>query len=180
MWSPAPGDDRIVAYLRMESGTPPATGTIRKALRRRLPNYMIPQHMVPIDVIPMTANGKVDRRNLPAPDIAGQATKNVVAPKNATEEFLVELWARILGVPTVSVEDNFFNAGGQSLLAVQMIGEIEKKFGIRLKARTVILETLGGIAAVVADGTDVEDAEDEAPAPAREPKKGLLSRLFNR
>lgn len=176
-WSPTPGDVRIVAYLKTASGQPPATGAIRKGLRQRLPNYMIPQHFVSIDEIPQTGSGKVDRKALPEPDIAGQTGPTVVAPATETEAFLVELWKQILSAPHVSTHENFFTMGGQSLMAVQMIGEIEKKYGVRLKPRTVILETLAGIGAMLDSGAGEELEPEAVPVT---PRKGILSRLFGR
>jgi len=117
-----PGDRRLVAYV-VPRPSPNSIDTLsledlRGALRQRLPEYMVPAAFVVLDALPLTANGKLDRRALPAPDAAARGP--VVAPRTATEEAIAAAWREVLGLPAVGVEDSFFDLGGHSLLIVQV------------------------------------------------------------
>ncbi|WP_406353992.1 amino acid adenylation domain-containing protein [Streptomyces sp. NBC_00658] len=115
-----PGDRRIVAYLTGERA--PSVGELRTALGERLPDHMIPAAYVVLDALPLSPNGKVDRKALPAPDRSGGTSTAYVAPGNPQEERLVALWQRVLGVDRVGVRDNFFEIGGDSMHAVRIVG----------------------------------------------------------
>jgi len=101
-----PGLKQIVAYLVGGAETKAQTEELREALRRRLPEYMVPAAFVMLESLPLTPHGKLDRRALPAPDRSSGQT--YVAPRNKTEEDLARIWAEVLGLPKVGVEDNFF------------------------------------------------------------------------
>jgi amino acid adenylation domain-containing protein len=118
-----PGDRRLVAYV---AGAVPSAD-LRQHLRGQLPEYMVPSVLELLDELPLTANGKIDRRALPAP--GRSAPPGLVAPRTPVEEILVEIWREVLGVESVGVEDNFFERGGHSLLAVSLMFQIEKRFG---------------------------------------------------
>ncbi|MEV6166584.1 AMP-binding protein, partial [Streptomyces sp. NPDC052052] len=97
---------------------------LRAFLAERLPAYMLPATLVPLDELPLNANGKVDRRALPAPDAGGAADDGYVAPRTVAEERIAEVWAQVLGLERVGVEDGFFEIGGHSIRAVALVGAL--------------------------------------------------------
>lgn len=106
---------------------------IRKFLQQRVPEYMVPTAIVLIDAVPMTSQGKLDKRALPAPPNARPDwSGDYIAPRNEEEEVIAEAWERLLGVTPVGVTDNFFRLGGHSMLAVRMVSEVERRTGRRL------------------------------------------------
>jgi acyl carrier protein len=114
---------------------------LREFLRARLPQYMIPSDFIMLDSLPLSPNGKVDRNALPAPSqLKPVLDKSFVAPRNPTEEILAEIWARTLGVERAGINDHFFESGGDSLLAAQLIVRIREEFQIELPMR-LIFET---------------------------------------
>ena len=132
-----PGDKRLVAYVVPQSEQP-HDSDLRSFLAERLPNYMVPSAFVFLDAMPLTPNGKVDRRVLPAPNQSHiKLETNFIPPSNPTEEILVTIWANVLSLKQVGIHDNFFELGGHSLLALRLFSEIEKVFG-----RTFPLATL--------------------------------------
>ena len=125
-----PGDKRLVGYV---TGTAdPAT--VRAALAERLPAYMVPAAVVVIDALPLTVNGKLDKRALPAPDY--QDGDRYRAPATLTEEILAGIYAQVLGVERVGVDDSFFDLGGDSLSAMRVIAAINKSIdaGVAVRA----------------------------------------------
>ncbi|MFE7468354.1 amino acid adenylation domain-containing protein, partial [Streptomyces sp. NPDC057499] len=148
-----PGDKRLVAYLTAEEGTTAATGDVQRQMSGLLPDYMVPSAFVVLDEIPLTVNGKVDRRALPAPQFDNEPTGR--APRNAKEEVLCGLFAEILGLPSVTIDDHFFNLGGHSLLATRLVGRIRTALGAELSVATLfenpivatLVEKLDGAAA---------------------------------
>jgi len=126
-----PGDRRLIAYLVTNEEIP--IGDLRAYLRTKLPDYMIPSAFVRLDAMPLTANGKVDRKALPKPDDPSSRTRsNYVAPRAELERSLVKIWQQLLRVETVGVEDNFFDLGGHSLLLVRMVQEIQNTLGVEV------------------------------------------------
>ena len=148
-----PGDKRLVAYVCPREGATCDPQALRKALRDAVPDYMVPAAIVPILDFPLTPNGKVDRRALPAPDIepeheGGQA----IEPRNRLELQLVAIWEQVLGITPIGVRDNFFALGGYSLLALRMFSAIERTFGKRLPMAVLFqAPTIEELAAVLAD-----------------------------
>ncbi|MGL4883236.1 MAG: thioesterase domain-containing protein, partial [Waterburya sp.] len=140
-----PGDKRLVAYIVAENNAP-TVKELRQFLELTLPQYMIPSHFVILDQFPLTPNGKIDRRALPAPEIE-TSTENFIAPRNELEQKLALIWQEILNLEAISVQDNFFELGGHSLLAVQLFDKIEKTFERKLPLATLFqaptIETLG-------------------------------------
>ena len=113
-----PEDKRIVGYL-VGGGEVDQSG-IRESLREHLPEYMVPQHVIRLDAMPLTPNGKIDRKGLPAPDAIGSVSDSVyVAPENDLETKIVGVWQAVLGLDRVGTQDNFFDLGGHSLLVVK-------------------------------------------------------------
>jgi thioesterase domain-containing protein len=127
-----PGDKRLVGYV---TGTAdPAR--LRAALAERLPGYMVPAAVVVIDALPLTPNGKLDTRALPAPEY--QDAEHYRAPASAVEEVLAGIYAQVLGLERVGVEDSFFELGGNSLLAMRAIAAINKSLDAHLAVRTLL------------------------------------------
>ncbi len=109
---------------------------LRAFLKDRLPDYMVPAAFVLLDAFPLTANGKVDRRRLPAPEETGDRGRPAVAARNATEATLLEIWKSLLGVERIGIDDDFFALGGHSLLATQAVSRVRTAFGRELPLRT--------------------------------------------
>ncbi|SFL14028.1 non-ribosomal peptide synthetase [Lysobacter sp. cf310] len=128
-----PGDKRLVAYV---IGTADAA-ELRAHARQRLPEYMLPSAYVALAQYPLTPNGKVDRKALPAPDAEALETQAYVAPRNGEEETLARLWAEVLGLERVGIHDDFFELGGHSLLATQLITRVQKAFGGEIALRSL-------------------------------------------
>ena len=114
-------DGRLVSYVVGEPGD------LRPALKKTLPDYMVPNVFVPIDALPLTPNGKLDRKALPAPSFQRGIGTEAVAPATDTERLLAGIWRDVLGVDTLGVDDDFFDLGGHSLLATQVVARIRKE-----------------------------------------------------
>jgi amino acid adenylation domain-containing protein len=139
------GDRRLVAYLTTEPGVDLTQEEVRSDLQHRLPAYMIPSAVVFLKDLPLTANGKVDRQALPVPAMVPQSA--AAGPRDVLEEGLAEIWGRLLGLPSVEVQADFFDLGGHSLLAVRLLAEVEKAFGRHLPLSTLFESpTLEGLA----------------------------------
>ncbi|MEH2128463.1 amino acid adenylation domain-containing protein [Nostoc sp.] len=128
------GNQRLVAYLVAENA---ATDELRQYLRQQLPEYMIPNAFMFLAEIPLTPNGKVNRRALPTPDNTHLETSNFVAPRHPAEEVLAGIWTQVLGVNQVGIHDNFFELGGHSLLATQIISRIAKTLGVNIPLQSL-------------------------------------------
>ncbi|MCX2933579.1 amino acid adenylation domain-containing protein [Mycobacterium sp. CVI_P3] len=129
-----PGDKRLVGYVTgASSDLEPAA--VRAAMAQRLPEYMVPAAIMVIDALPLTVNGKLDRRALPAPEFADADTYR--APASAVEEILVGIYARTLGLSRVGVDDSFFDLGGDSLSAMRLIAAVNTGLNTHLSVRTL-------------------------------------------
>jgi amino acid adenylation domain-containing protein len=128
----APGDKRLVAYVVGSAGA----HALREHLRASLPEYMVPAAFVAVDALPLSPNGKVDRKALPAPERAAGGD-DFAAPRTPVEEVLAGVWAGLLNVGRVGVRDSFFALGGHSLLATRMASRVRAVFGIELPLREV-------------------------------------------
>ena len=115
---------------------PPEPGQLRDLLRDKLPEYMVPSAFVVLPRLPLTTNGKVDRRALPLPDRnRPELDQTYVAPRTPVEELLAALWAEALGVERVGIHDNFFARGGHSLLATRVLSRVQQACGVELPLR---------------------------------------------
>ncbi|HEY9699472.1 MAG TPA: amino acid adenylation domain-containing protein [Trichocoleus sp.] len=138
-------DRRLVAYVVLHEATL-STLAIQDFLRSTLPDYMVPSLVMVVDAIPLTPNGKIDRRALPIPTCQPTITP-IVAPQTSIETTLAEIWSPLLGVGSVSVHDNFFEAGGHSLLATQLISRIRDVLQIEIPLRCLFeTPTIAGLA----------------------------------
>jgi aryl carrier-like protein len=162
----APGDQRLVAYV-VPRGQAPTSAELKAHLSQTLPQYMVPAHFVSLEALPLTENGKVDRKALPAPE-RSVSEGAYVAPRTATEEILAGIWSEILGLERVGVEDNFFELGGHSLLAVSVI-ERMRQAGLHADVRALFTTpTLAALAAAVGDESGVVEVPPNRIPPACE------------
>ena len=129
-----PGAKRLVAYVVATAGAERNEKALREAVRRRLPDYMEPSVFVWMESLPLTANGKIDRAALPAPDAESSARDGeFVAPRTPVEESLVRIISEVLKLPRISACDDFFHLGGHSLLGAQVVARVRDQFGVELR-----------------------------------------------
>ncbi|HET6232766.1 MAG TPA: amino acid adenylation domain-containing protein, partial [Longimicrobiaceae bacterium] len=141
----APGDKRLVAYFT--SPEAPSAADLRAHLKARLPEYMVPPAFVHLPSLPLNANGKVDRRALPAPSSDATAAGEYVAPRNSTESVLAGIWAEVLRLERVGAEDDFFALGGHSLRATQVTSRAEEAFRVPVPVAALFeTPTVAGLA----------------------------------
>ncbi|WP_095047885.1 non-ribosomal peptide synthase/polyketide synthase [Pseudomonas sp. Irchel s3h9] len=146
-----PGQPRLVAYFTEQAGAEPlAVGELREHLLTQLPDYMVPAAFVRLEALPLTANGKVDRKALPKPDLAALPTREYVAPQGELETALAQIWSEVLQVGQVGRHDHFFELGGHSLLAMRMVSLIRQRLGVELALSDLFADAqLSAIAAVL-------------------------------
>ncbi|WP_442941967.1 amino acid adenylation domain-containing protein [Nostoc sp.] len=130
-----PGDKRLVAYVVPQVEQSPTVLELRQFLKAKLPEYMVPSAFVLLESLPLTSNGKVDRRALPTPELDSTLLEKYVAPRTPIEEMLALLWAQVLKLERVGIHDNFFEVGGHSLLATQLLSRIRTSFKVELALR---------------------------------------------
>ncbi|MDX7998148.1 amino acid adenylation domain-containing protein [Xenorhabdus sp. Reich] len=126
------GDKRLVAYLIPDKDCTPSISRLREQLSKHLADYMIPSAFVMMEAFPLSPNGKLDRKALPAPDHSAFTTNEYVAPEGETEEQLAAIWQALLGLDRISRYDNFFELGGHSLLVLQLQAQIKDTFDVEL------------------------------------------------
>ena len=127
------GVKQLVAYLVPKDGPVPSIAELRDFLKQKMPDFMVPSAFMFLTALPVTPNGKLDRKALPEPSLNLQvAEANFIAPRNPLEQQLAELWTEVLKLERIGIHDNFFALGGHSLLAVKAIAEINKRFATDL------------------------------------------------
>jgi amino acid adenylation domain-containing protein/non-ribosomal peptide synthase protein (TIGR01720 family) len=174
----APGDRRLVAYVAADAERGPLAEELRTRLRAVLPDYMVPSAFVFLDALPLTENGKVDRKALPQPDFSRPPTRAYVAPRNPGEETLATIWGAVLGVPQVGVHDHFFELGGDSILSIQVIARA-RAAGIRLTPRDLAQRpTIAELAAGLEPGRG-ESVAGSAPATGTAPLTPIQRWFFD-
>ncbi|MBB3037650.1 amino acid adenylation domain-containing protein/non-ribosomal peptide synthase protein (TIGR01720 family) [Hoyosella altamirensis] len=131
--SPA-GENILVAYIQHNEGATADTDELLGHASKSLPGYMVPSVVVPIDEVPLTPQGKVDRRALPVPDLSG-GEREYVAPVNAVEEQIAAIFAEVLGLERVSTQESFFELGGNSLMATRVIARVNESMGTDIIVR---------------------------------------------
>lgn len=143
-----PSDARLVAYVVYDGIEQPTVSEVRRYLRNQLPDYMVPSLVVALVRVPLTPNGKVDRKALPDPfaDLSWRS-EGGSEPAVGREAMIADIWRELLKIDKVNAEDNFFDIGGHSLLALRFIAQIEKRTGIQLDPRTLFFQNLRQIAA---------------------------------
>ncbi|MGH2621779.1 MAG: condensation domain-containing protein, partial [Anaerolineales bacterium] len=133
----SPGDKRLVAYVvAAPSAELPTSADLRAFLKGTLPEHMLPSAFVFLDKLPLNPNGKVDRKDLPAPDVSDQLVEAYVAPRTPTEALLARIWAEVLRIKQLGIYDNFFELGGDSILSLQIVSRA-RQAGLALTPRQV-------------------------------------------
>ena len=135
----ASGDKCLVAYVVPSSTPPPTAGDLRAFVKQTLPEYMVPSAFVELREMPLTPNGKIDRRALPAPERSVLwPEEEPRAPRDRLESQLVAIWEEVLGIRPIGVQQNFFDLGGHSLLAVRLVHRVGKALGKNLPIATLL------------------------------------------
>jgi amino acid adenylation domain-containing protein len=156
------GDKRLVGYVVGDAGT--TARELKKHLRERLPDYMVPEAIVVLEEMPLTANGKIDRARLASVKNAErQSEREYIGPQTPVEEILIGIFQEILKLGEVSRSDNFFEIGGHSLLAIRVVSRVRNTFGVEIEVRSVFEN-----ATIEALGRRIEEAmrageKDQAP-----------------
>jgi amino acid adenylation domain-containing protein/non-ribosomal peptide synthase protein (TIGR01720 family) len=173
------GDKRLVAYVVSPSGSSSAS-ELRRFVSERLPGHMVPAAFVMLDAMPLTPNGKVDRRALPAPDQARpDLERPFVLPRGPFEEAVAGIWTEVLGVERVGADDNFFDLGGHSLKATQVISRIRDAFQVGTPLRQLFeTPTVAGLAASV-EAARGRGERPQAPPIRRTPREGAQPLSFS-
>ncbi len=174
-------EDRLIAYVTGEAGD---SATLRESLRERLPEPMIPSAFLRLDVLPLTANGKVDRKALPAPEWRRStgSTERYIAPRTPVEEVLAGIWSEVLGAAageTIGAADHFFERGGHSLLATQVVSRLHGAFGVELPLRDLFeAPVLADLAARIEAAQRAGAGLAAPPLVALAPQEGPLPLSF--
>ncbi|WP_425526045.1 amino acid adenylation domain-containing protein [Halotia branconii] len=153
---------RLVAYVVTKEKSPTPI-ELRQYLKAKLPEYMIPNAFVKLESLPLTSNGKIDRKALPAPESYSTSTKKYIAPRNSIEELLAQIWSQVLKVEQVSIDDNFFELGGHSLLATQLLSRIRTSFKLELPLRELFATTTLAELARTIEQLQQQDLEISVP-----------------
>jgi amino acid adenylation domain-containing protein len=156
-------DKRLVAYVVAQRQQPTSPDALRSYLKQHLPDYMVPAAIVLLPKIPLTPNGKIDRKALPAPEQAPTHAQTFVPPATPTEQVVASIWAEVLRRHPISTADNFFDLGGHSLMATQVISRIRRSLNLDLPLRTLFESpTVAGLAAQI-DKSPRNEAGTVAP-----------------
>ena len=160
-----PGDKRLVAYIVPTAGSSPTDDELSTHARQVLPDYMAPTLFITLDELPLTPNEKIDRRALPEPTGTRQNRgSSYLAPRNPTEQQLVAIWEQVLGVAPIGIQDDFFDVGGHSLLAMRLISDIEQKMGPRISLASLFHgRTIEHLANIIEGDRRVEAEAPFAP-----------------
>jgi amino acid adenylation domain-containing protein len=161
------GGKRLAAYVVFAEKEPSLSASeLRSYLKKQLPEHMIPATIMILDALPLMPNGKIDRAALPSPEPSTEADESYVSPLTGIEELLSELWSDVLGVGRVSVESDFFELGGNSLLATQLVSRMREAFRVEMPLRQLFERpTIRSLAQLL----DSSEASKEAEVPAITP-----------
>jgi amino acid adenylation domain-containing protein len=158
-----PAQKRLVAYIVPEAQPGPSVSELRNFLIQKLPMHMVPSAFINLDAMPLTPNGKLNRRALPAPGSARPDLEHdFTSPRNDVEELLADMWRDILGLKEIGIHDDFFELGGHSLLATRLQARIFKVLGIELPLRDLFKRpTICGMAEIIAQLQPGEDDDED-------------------
>jgi aryl carrier-like protein len=147
----SPGEKRLVAYIVSKGQEAPTVADWRGFLREKVPDYMVPAAFVILDQFPLSSNGKVERKALPAPDqTRPEMGAEFVAPRTPIEEALASIWCAVLNVKRVGIHDNFFDLGGDSILATQALTRITQSYATEINLFELFENpTIAGLAETV-------------------------------
>jgi amino acid adenylation domain-containing protein/non-ribosomal peptide synthase protein (TIGR01720 family) len=162
-----PGGARLVAYTVAAGAATPAPAELRDLLGRSLPDYLVPSAFVALDRLPLTRHGKLDQRALPAPDPAAERERHV-APRDDVERLVTEVWAEVLGLDRVGVEDNFFALGGDSILGIRITSRLRAALGTDVPARLLFTAPTPARTAAALARTRGERPQSAVPAADRD------------
>ncbi|MEG4517833.1 MULTISPECIES: amino acid adenylation domain-containing protein [unclassified Microcoleus] len=167
------GGKRLVAYLVLNSalsiGNSALIKNLRSFLREQLPDYMVPASFVCLESMPLTPNGKVDFKALPAPE-TNSLDADFIAPQTLEEQVLADIWAEVMGLKQVGINDNFFELGGHSLLATQLIAKVRDRFQVELSLRCLFQSpTVASLAVAIAQAKSQQSPEPLISLPAIAP-----------
>ncbi|HWN67968.1 MAG TPA: phosphopantetheine-binding protein, partial [Haliangium sp.] len=169
------GEAQLIGYVVPRDGQQLDARAVQAFLRERLPGALVPAEILTLEALPRTASGKLDRRALPAP-MRGPAHEVGRGPRTEAERLLAEIWAEVLDVRTIGIDDNFFDLGGHSLLAVQIASRIRNTFAVDVPLRTLFeTPTVAGLAAWLATAPSASVAPASIPVAAHEEQ--LLQQL---
>lgn len=170
------GGKTLVAYYTVKPGYTPDHSALRQALKARLPEYMIPSIYIHMEQLPLTGNNKIDRNALPKPEtLSVSPSSHYVEPSTPTEKALAEIWESLLNNGKIGIHDDFFEAGGHSMVAVTMVRRIEKEFGVRLPLATLFeRNTIHRLAEQIDEGAQDVQWRSLVPIRAEGRKKPLF------
>ncbi len=155
LWTEPEGGKKLVAYVvpDPDATAPPSERELRAYSRTRLPDYMVPSSVVFLERLPLSPNGKIDAKALPAPSRIRAADNGpgYQPPRTRSEEIICEIWSRLLGQEKVGINDNFFDIGGDSLIGVAMLSEVEKRIGRKFAHDTILKAPTVATLAALAD-----------------------------
>ncbi|MED2454016.1 phosphopantetheine-binding protein, partial [Bacillus thuringiensis] len=158
--SDSSGNKRLIAYSTIEKNSNLTTKELRNYMKEQVPNHMIPSFFVFLDEFPIASTGKLDRKKLPDP-IFNLNEDNFVEPKTDLEKKIAKIWANALGYQSVSMRDDFFENGGESLIATRLISLIRKEFQIDMSLRTLFeVTTVEGLVLAVKSELDLKQNQD--------------------
>ncbi|MGA9772853.1 MAG: phosphopantetheine-binding protein, partial [Blastocatellia bacterium] len=132
------GEKRLVGYVVVEEGAEVREERVKEEMRKRMPEWMVVWRVMEVERMPLTVNGKVDRRALPMPDpVRPESEMDFAPPENATEQDVAKIWVELLQIDQIGRLNDFFQLGGHSLLATQLVSRIREVFGVELPLRDV-------------------------------------------
>jgi amino acid adenylation domain-containing protein/thioester reductase-like protein len=162
------GEKPLVAYVVARQELTPTAGELRSYLKEKLPEFMVPSAFVLLEAMPLTANGKVNRKALPTPDHTRYCSlEHYVAPRNQTEEVLAGICAQLIGIESVGIHDNFFELGGHSLLGAQFVSRVQEAFHVEVPLRKLFeLPTVAELAEAIENALRESSTRRKQPTPA--------------
>ncbi|HKR21614.1 MAG TPA: AMP-binding protein, partial [Pyrinomonadaceae bacterium] len=160
-WANGNGEKRLAAYFVTEDGESISSPALRKYLESKLPEYMVPSVFIPLEVLPISPNGKLDRRALPLPTLSRAVDTEYVAPRNELEKQLAVVWTDVLGLDEIGVDDNFFELGGHSLLAATLLTRLREATGSALSMRRLFESpTIAELAQAISEESTLAGGEE--------------------